>query len=83
MIDGGSTPLQTCRHLNGLELQVLTNSLHIVSALLGQAGTHVLVSGGPVFQEQNIIFGADGDEPMRASTRPSSSWAPLRMVPMG
>jgi len=35
MIDGGSTTLQMCKHLDGLELQVLTNSLHIVSALLG------------------------------------------------
>src|SRR5690348_13510812 len=34
MIDGGSTTLQMCSHLAGLNLQVLTNSLHIVSALL-------------------------------------------------
>ncbi len=64
MIDGGSTTLQMCKHLNGLDLQVLTNSLHIVSALLGQAGTRILVSGGAVFREQNIILAADGDDPM-------------------
>src|SRR5688500_9738867 len=29
MIDGGSTTLQMCRHLEGKQLQVLTNSLHI------------------------------------------------------
>jgi DeoR family ulaG and ulaABCDEF operon transcriptional repressor len=61
MIDGGSTTLQMCRHLNGLNLQVLTNSLHIVSALLGQAGTRLLVPGGSVFREQNIILSASGD----------------------
>jgi DeoR family ulaG and ulaABCDEF operon transcriptional repressor len=64
MIDGGSTTLQMCRHLDGLNLQVLTNSLHIVSALLGQAGTRILVPGGSVFREQNIILSATGDELM-------------------
>ncbi|MDX2276630.1 MAG: DeoR/GlpR family DNA-binding transcription regulator [Hyphomonadaceae bacterium] len=63
MIDGGSTTLQMCPHLAGLNLQVLTNSLHIVAALIGQRGTRVLVPAGAVFPEQNIIlsvFGEDG-----------------------
>ena len=64
MIDGGSTTLQMCRHLEGLNLQVLTNSLHIVSALLPQTGTRVLVPGGSVFREQNIILTAAGDDAM-------------------
>jgi DeoR family transcriptional regulator, ulaG and ulaABCDEF operon transcriptional repressor len=64
MIDGGSTTLQMCRHLEGLNLQVLTNSLHIVSALLNQAGTRILVPGGAVFREQNIILSASGDDLM-------------------
>ena len=64
MIDGGSTTLQMCRHLEGKKLQVLTNSLHIVSALLPQVGTRVLVPGGSVFREQNIILTAAGDDAM-------------------
>lgn len=64
MIDGGSTTLQMCPHLAGLNLQVLTNSLPIVNALLGQGGTRVLVSGGQVFPEQNIILSAAGDDGM-------------------
>jgi DeoR family transcriptional regulator, ulaG and ulaABCDEF operon transcriptional repressor len=31
VIDGGSTTLQMCPHLENLQLQVFTNSLHIVS----------------------------------------------------
>jgi DeoR family ulaG and ulaABCDEF operon transcriptional repressor len=64
MIDGGSTTLQMCAHLGGLNLQVLTNSLHIVNVLLSQKGTRVLVPGGQVFPEQNIILSAAGDEAM-------------------
>jgi DeoR family ulaG and ulaABCDEF operon transcriptional repressor len=64
MIDGGSTTLQMCRHLEKLNLQVLTNSLHIVGALLIQSGTRVLVPGGSVFREQNIILTAAGDDTM-------------------
>jgi DeoR family ulaG and ulaABCDEF operon transcriptional repressor len=64
MIDGGSTTLQMCPHLEGLNLQVLTNSLHIVDALLPQPGTRVLVPAGSVFREQNIILSAAGEESM-------------------
>ena len=64
MIDGGSTTLQMCPYLAGLGLQVLTNSLHIVSALIGQAGTRVLVPSGAVFPEQNIILSVFGDDGM-------------------
>jgi DeoR family ulaG and ulaABCDEF operon transcriptional repressor len=64
IIDGGSTTLQMCAHLEGKHLQVLTNSLHIVSALLAQAGTRVLVPGGAVFREQDIILSAAGDDLM-------------------
>jgi DeoR family ulaG and ulaABCDEF operon transcriptional repressor len=64
MIDGGSTTLQMCEHLSALSLQVLTNSLHIVSALLSQPGTRVLVPAGQVFREQNIILSAAGDDGM-------------------
>lgn len=64
MIDGGSTTLQMCPHLAGLELSVLTNSLHIVSALINQPGTRVLVPSGAVFPEQSIILSVFGEEGM-------------------
>ncbi|MCX7284261.1 MAG: DeoR/GlpR family DNA-binding transcription regulator [Novosphingobium sp.] len=64
MIDGGTTTLQMCPHLEGLDLQVLTNSLHIVNALLPQAGTRILLPSGAVFREQNIILAPAGEESM-------------------
>jgi DeoR family transcriptional regulator, ulaG and ulaABCDEF operon transcriptional repressor len=64
MIDGGSTTLQMCQHLAGLNMQVLTNSLHIVNTLINQTGTRVLVPAGQVFREQNIILSAAGDDGM-------------------
>jgi len=64
MIDGGSTTLQMCPHLAGLDCQVLTNSLHIVNALLPQAGTRILVPSGSVFREQNIILAPAGEDSM-------------------
>jgi DeoR family ulaG and ulaABCDEF operon transcriptional repressor len=56
IIDGGSTTLQMCPYLESLRLQVFTNSLHIVSALLPQQHTRVSIPGGVVFREQNIIL---------------------------
>ena len=58
IIDGGSTTLQMCPHLDGLGLQVLTNSLHIVSALLPQPNTRISIPGGALFREQNIVLSA-------------------------
>jgi len=64
MMDGGTTTLQMCPHLSGLNCQVLTNSLHIVDALLPQEGTRVLLPSGTVFREQNIILAPAGEESM-------------------
>ncbi len=56
IIDGGSTTLQMCPHLENLGLQVLTNSLHIAGILLQQPNTNVSIPGGMVFREQNIVL---------------------------
>jgi DeoR family ulaG and ulaABCDEF operon transcriptional repressor len=62
VIDGGSTTLQMCPHLEGLELQVVTNSLHIVSALLRQKKTRVYLPAGALFREQNILLSPFEDD---------------------
>ncbi len=62
IIDGGSTTLQMCPHLAPLGLQVLTNSLHIVSALLSQTNTSVSLPAGSVFREQNIVLSPYEDD---------------------
>lgn len=70
IIDGGSTTLQMCPYLAPLSLHVLTNSLHIASALLPQHNTSISVPAGTVFREQNIIlspYESDGTEGYRAS----------------
>jgi len=64
MIDGGSTTLQMCPHLEALRLQVFTNSLHIVNALLPQKKTSLLLPSGQVFREQNIILAMSEEEPL-------------------
>src|SRR5882757_3600976 len=70
IIDGGSTTLQMCGHLDALELQVLSNSLHIINALLTQPSTRIAIPAGTVFREQNIVlspFDDDGMSSYRAS----------------
>jgi len=66
IIDGGSTTLQMCPHLEPLGLQVLSNSLHIVSALLPQANTRVSIPAGAIFREQNIVLSPYDDDGMRS-----------------
>jgi len=83
MIDGGSTTLQMCPHLSGLNLQVLTNSLHIVSALLPQPGTRLLVPAGQIFPEQNIILSAAGDDGMPRFHAPKLFMGAASLGPAG
>lgn len=83
MIDGGSTTLQMCPHLDGLSLQVLTNSLHIVSALLPQPTTRILVPSGQVFREQNIVLSAAGDDGMPRFHAPKLFMGAASMGPAG
>ncbi|MEL1251087.1 DeoR/GlpR family DNA-binding transcription regulator [Aurantiacibacter gilvus] len=64
IIDGGSTTYQMCEHLAGKDLQVLSNSLHIINALLPQDGTTLLVPSGTIFREQNIILAPSGEHSM-------------------
>jgi len=66
IIDGGSTTLQMCPYIEPLGLQVLTNSLHIVSALLQQPNTGVSIFGGVVFREQNIVLNPFEDDMPRS-----------------
>jgi len=62
IIDGGTTTFAMCEHLDGLGLQVLSNSLHVVDALLPQHTTRVSVPGGAIFREQNIILSPFDDD---------------------
>lgn len=83
MIDGGTTTLQMCAHLAGLRCQVLTNSLHIVNALLPQEGTGILVPSGSVFREQNIILAAAGEESMPRFHAPKLFMGAAAVGPQG
>jgi DeoR family ulaG and ulaABCDEF operon transcriptional repressor len=64
-------------------MQVLTNSLHIVNALLTQSGTRVLVPAGQVFPEQNIILSADADEGMPRFHAPKLFMGAASLGPAG
>jgi DeoR family ulaG and ulaABCDEF operon transcriptional repressor len=64
IIDGGTTTLQLCPHIEGLQLQVLTNSLPIVEALIPQVRTRVSMPSGALFREQNILLSPYDDDGM-------------------
>ena len=83
MIDGGSSTFHMCRHLAGLELTVLSNSLPIALALLQQRGTRVLVPAGQVFPEQNIILSLSNDDGMPSFHAPKLFMGGAALGPSG
>jgi DeoR family ulaG and ulaABCDEF operon transcriptional repressor len=69
IVDGGTTTFQMCPALRG-DIQVLSNSLYIVNELLKHPTVRVMVPGGAIFREQNIVlspFEEDGLERYHAS----------------
>ncbi|MCJ2183466.1 DeoR/GlpR family DNA-binding transcription regulator [Novosphingobium sp. 1949] len=83
MVDGGTTTYQMCQHLAGMGLQVLTNSLHIVNALLPQTDTRVLIPSGTVFREQNIVLAPAGEESMPRFHAPKLFMGAAAVGPQG
>lgn len=83
MMDGGTTTLQMCPYLAGMGLQVLTNSLHIVSALLPQDGTRILIPSGSVFREQNIVLAPGGEDSMPRFHAPKLFMGAAAVGPQG
>jgi len=51
-----------CPHLDGLHLEVVTNALRIVSALLSQSSTRVYMPAGALYREQSIVLSPFNDD---------------------
>lgn len=56
IINGGTTTFQMVHPLASLRMQVFTNSFPIAEHLLKNSGNTVMLSGGIVYREQNIIL---------------------------
>lgn len=61
IIDGGTTTEQFAGAVNAPNLTVLTTSLSILNALYSKKDIRILITGGEVFPEQNIILNPYGD----------------------
>lgn len=56
IINGGTTTFQMVHHLANRRMQVFTNSFPIAEHLLKHSKNTVMVSGGAIYREQNIIL---------------------------
>jgi len=56
IINGGTTTFQMVHPLASLQMQVFTNSFPIAEHLLKNSRNTVLLSGGVIYREQNIIL---------------------------
>lgn len=56
IINGGTTTYQMVDHLSCRQMQVFTNSFPIAEHLLHHSKNAVLVPGGAIYREQNIIL---------------------------
>ncbi|HTV96165.1 MAG TPA: DeoR/GlpR family DNA-binding transcription regulator [Steroidobacteraceae bacterium] len=56
IINGGTTTYAMVEFLLGRELDILTNSIPILSRLLARSRNRVTVPGGTVYREQNIVL---------------------------
>jgi DeoR family ulaG and ulaABCDEF operon transcriptional repressor len=56
IINGGTTTYAMVEHLADRQLDILTNSLPIVTTLLATGRNRVTMPGGTVYREQNIVL---------------------------
>jgi DeoR family ulaG and ulaABCDEF operon transcriptional repressor len=61
IITGGTTTYAMVEYLAHRQLDILTNSIPIVTGLHARSRNRVTVPGGTIYREQNIILGAHGD----------------------
>ncbi len=57
LLDGGTTTLEVARHLAGKSLQVVTNSLPILSLLVGVANIELISLGGYLYPKTGVALG--------------------------
>lgn len=57
LLDGGTTTLEVARALIGKSLQVVTNSIPIVSLLINQPNIELMVVGGYVYPKTGVALG--------------------------
>ena len=56
IINGGSTTFHMVEFLRASRLQILTNSFSIAEALVRQSDNRIILPGGEVYRDQNIIL---------------------------
>lgn len=56
IINGGTTTYAMVEFLSDRKLDVLTNSIPIVTQLLGASGNRVTMPGGTIYREQSIVL---------------------------
>ena len=62
IVNGGTTTFQMVHYLSTRHLQVFTNSFPIADHLLGHSRNTVIVPGGTLYREQNIILSPFADD---------------------
>jgi DeoR family transcriptional regulator, fructose operon transcriptional repressor len=66
ILDGGTTTLEVARHLAGRPLQVVTNSIPIVNALVNSPETELIVIGGFLYPKTGVNLGPIAVEALKS-----------------
>lgn len=62
IVNGGTTTYMMADHLAAQQLTVLTNSFSMAARLLATSDNEVILTGGHVYREQNVILSPFGQE---------------------
>ena len=66
ILDGGTTTLEVARELVGQSLQVVTNSIPIVNALVNSPQTELIVIGGFLYPKTGVNLGPIAVEALKS-----------------
>src|SRR4029077_1106978 len=83
IINGGSTTFHMVEFLRASRLQILTNSFSIAEALVRQSDNRIILPGGEVYRDQNIILSPFDEDSIQHYTASKMFMSAMSIGPLG
>jgi len=83
IINGGSTTFHMVEFLRAARLQILTNSFPIAEALVRQSDNRIILPGGEVYRDQNIILSPFDEDSIQHYSASKMFMSAMSIGPLG
>lgn len=83
IINGGSTTYHMVEFLRATRLQILTNSFPIAAALVHESDNRIILPGGEIYRDQNLILSPFDEDSIQHYTASKMFMSAMSIGPLG